>query len=68
MAGMTIQVLDSLAGQDALGSFSYGKGIHEGVPGERAAELIRAGHAIPVPTDKTEKAIPNPARIEKRKK
>ena len=43
---MKVQVLDSLVGEDELGKYSYGKGLHENVPESRAKQLIKAGLAL----------------------
>jgi hypothetical protein len=65
---MNIRILASLVGEDALGSYQYGKGDHQGVPDERAVRLIRSGRAVPIHEPKIETAeLPRPT-VEKRKR
>jgi hypothetical protein len=64
---MDIRVLNSLVGEDDLGTFQYGKGDHRGVPDKRAARLVKSGRAIPIPTAIQTTELPRPA-VEKRNK
>ena len=43
---MKVQILDSLSGEDELGKYEYGKGVHENIPESRAKQLIKAGLAL----------------------
>lgn len=67
----TVRILVSLGGVDDHGEYSYGGGEHE-LPADRAAQLIKAGHAeavggrkAPAPAASKKAAARKPSRRRK---